>query len=224
MCGRYHLTKAPKWVRQSAFPEDFSETKINPFLKLDRWNIAPTQTAPILRVRESEIEGVEIRWGFQPKWMADKGRIQVNARAETVFEKPMFRAAAKSQRCLVLATGWYEWQQLPNGKQPWVFQPAKPFAFAGLWTQGVTRAGEPEDNYLILTTEPNDIASRVHNRMPVVLEMAQWNAWLDQQVANDDLRSLLLPYGGEMEAWKVSRYVNSPKNEGPECVEKVEGL
>lgn len=221
MCGRYHLRKQPKWVRSSAYPDDFSETRINPFLKHDRFNIAPSQLAPILRWLDGDVRGGEARWGFQPRWMAESGRIQINARCETIFEKPMFRASAKSKRCLVLATGWYEWQQVAGGKQPWVFQPEAPFAFAGLWTHGVDKHGEPEDNYLILTTEPNALAARVHNRMPVVLEMEQWNAWLDEAASKDSLAGLLKPYEGRLEAWPVSRYVNNPKNEGEKCVERV---
>src|SRR5690606_11250477 len=114
MCGRYHLRKAPREVRANALPADFAETKINPFLKLDRWNIAPTQMAPILRQVDGEWAGSEVRWGFLPAWMKDRTKYQINARAETAFEKPMFRAAARATRCLVLADGWYEWQSVAD--------------------------------------------------------------------------------------------------------------
>lgn len=216
MCGRYHLRKAPRKIRANALPPDFSETRINPFLKLDRWNIAPTQQAPILRLIDGEWAGGEMRWGFLPAWMNDRTKYQINARAETVFEKPMFRSAASATRCLVLADGWYEWQKVADGKQPWNFEPAEPFAFAGLWTRGRDSEGEPEDTYLILTVDANDVAGRVHNRMPVVLPPEAWSAWV-----KDGERDLLRPYGGELNAWPVTRKMGSPRYNQPDAVEAI---
>lgn len=216
MCGRYHLRKAPRKIRDSALPPDFSDTKINPFLKLDRWNIAPTQGAPVVRVIDGEWMVDEIRWAFLPAWMTDRGKYQINARAETVFERPMFRSAAKATRCLVLADGWFEWQKVADGKQPWNFEPAAPFAFAGLWTRGKDKEGNPEDSYLILTTDANPVAAEVHNRMPVVLEPAQWAPWLI-----DGERDVLQPYRGELRTWPVTRKMSNPRYNEPDSVEAV---
>lgn len=216
MCGRYYLRKAPKAVRNNALPPDWSDTKIDPFKDIERFNIAPSQTAPVARLVDGELTVEELRWGFLPQWMAAKGKPQINARSETVFEKPMFRAAAKSQRCVVPATGWFEWQPVAGGKQPWAFEPNELVAFAGLWTCSVNRDGEPENNYLILTTEASPIAARIHNRMPVILSAEQWMPWVQ-----DGARELLRPYDGPLDAWKVTPRMGSPRFNGPECVERI---
>src|SRR5690606_27192797 len=215
MCGRYYLRKAPKDIRYGTLPEDFSQTKINPFLNLDRFNIAPSQKAPVLRRFNDDLVGAELRWGFLPAWMTN-GKPQINARSETVFEKPMFRSAARSTRCMVFASGWYEWQATASGKQPYAFEPEEPVAFAGLWTPGRSSDGAADDSYLVLTTDANETASAVHNRMPVTLKTDQWLEWIE--TGNPEL---LRPFEGRLQVWPVTRKVGNPRYDAPDCVERL---
>lgn len=221
MCGRYFLTKAPKNVRTRMFPEDFSETRINPLMELARYNIAPSQAAPVFRSIDGEIVCKELRWGFRPSWLRDPTRLQINARAETVFEKPMFRAAARVTRCLVPSSGWYEWQAEPGGKQPYAFhlQEYAPFAMAGLWTHAKLKDGSQEESFLVLTTQANPFAAKIHNRMPVILSPQGCEAWLDLKTSQDELLQLLIPYpDSDLEVDRVSKKVNSPNNDDADCI------
>lgn len=224
MCGRYFLTKAPKNVRTRMFPEDFPETRINPLLELGRYNIAPTQAAPVFRNIDGEIVASEMRWGFRPGWLKDPTRLQINARAETVFEKPMFRAAARVTRCLVPASGWYEWQAEVGGKQPYAFHIKEyvPFAMAGLWTHAKLKEGGQEESFLVLTTQANPFAAKIHNRMPVILSPEACRAWLDLRTSQDELVQNLVAYpGDDLQVDKVSKKVNSPNNNDAECLAAV---
>lgn len=225
MCGRYFLNSAPKGIRADWFPDDFSETRINPLLGLERYNIAPSQLAPVIRRIEGELIVSDMRWGFCPQWMKDASRYQVNARAETIFEKPMFRAAARATRCLVPASGWYEWQAVSDGKQPYAFHfpDYALFTFAGLWTTGRDKDGKLEENFLILTTEASPFAAQYHHRMPVILDGKGGEAWLDRgNKSADALMPLLRPFENDtLTAHPVSRRVNSPKNDDAGCLEAL---
>ena len=169
----------------------------------------------------------ELHWGFRPAWMKDKNKAQINARAETVFEKLMFEHSALNRRCLVLASGWYEWQKTATGKQPFAFHRKDNalFAFAGIWTRWHAEGEESRDSdtYAILTTAANPIAAPVHNRMPVILDAGACTAWLDP-AESDALRlaALLTPYGHDnLDAYPVSAYVNSPQHDGRQCLEPL---
>ena len=235
MPGRYFISPA-KSPRCEMFPEELPRAAIDAAFERPRYNIAPSQTAPILRVIEGEPVTSDMRWGFAPRWMKDASKAQINARSETVFEKRMFQQAAKSQRCLVPTSGWYEWQPIENGKQrtpdakqrpaskqPWALhlEDYEPFAFAGLWTVGNSAEGGPEENFLTLTTEPSPQVAAIHHRMPVILDAAGCRAWLDPAATADDLMPLLVPWQGELAPHRVSSIVNSPKHYGPECLEEV---
>jgi putative SOS response-associated peptidase YedK len=152
----------------------------------------------------------------------------INARAETVAEKPAFRSAFRQRRCLVLADGFYEWQQQENKKQkqPYYirFQDGCPFAFAGLWEHWENADGEKIESCTLLTTEPNDLMRPIHNRMPVILDPKDYDLWLDLEVKKPELlKPLLHPYAAEtMMAYPVSKAVNKATNDTVQCIERVE--
>ncbi len=194
-----------------------------------RYNIAPTQDAPVVRATPDGREFVPLRWGLVPFWAKDPkiGNRMINARGETVASKPAFRQAFRKRRCLVLADGFYEWQRIPGGKQPWFIAQAdrEPFAMAGLWESW--RSGEdadPLETCTIITTDANEMMRPLHDRMPVILDAANAAAWLDLAAGPEALQALLVPApDGVLHAVPVSRRVNSPANDGPELIEPVEG-
>jgi putative SOS response-associated peptidase YedK len=166
-------------------------------------------------------EGVLLRWGMIPFWAKDKKTSFINARAETVLEKPAFRAAVKKRRCLVLADGYYEWRKEGKAKLPYYhhLRDGRPFAFAGLWDRW-DGGGSPIESCTIITTAANELARSVHDRMPVILPAEAIAVWLDPDI--DDiaaLEPLLAPYPAElMDAYRVGTLVNSVKNNGPELI------
>jgi putative SOS response-associated peptidase YedK len=219
MCGRYTSRFSDKQI----LPVNAG---IVPVFKT-RYNIAPQQHAPVVRMIDAKPVYGELRWGFRPAWLKDGNKSQINARAETLFSKPMFKRSALSRRCLVLASGWYEWQQAVHGKQPYYFHflgdPL--FAFAGIWTRWHAQGGERQgsDSFAIVTTAANPIAEPVHKRMPVVLTKQAGAVWLNE--ANTDisgLSALLTPYdGNDLRVYPVSDYVNSPQHTGDECIKAL---
>jgi putative SOS response-associated peptidase YedK len=218
MCGRYSLTN----TTSSRLPPEIGPIpEFNP-----RYNIAPQQTAPVIRLVEGEPKFEVIRWGFRPAWLKDRNKAEINARAETVFSKPMFKHSALHRRCLVLATGWYEWQKLPgNKKQPYTFHlnDNALFAFAGIWTRWHGEDDEQEDSYAIITTDANAIAAPVHNRMPVILGITACETWLDADCKDAaKLHTLLNPYASrDLELYPVSPYVNTPKHTDEMCIAAI---
>jgi putative SOS response-associated peptidase YedK len=168
-----------------------------------------------------------MRWGLIPFWAKDEsiGYKMINARAETVAEKPAYRKAFEQRRCLVLADGFYEWKKVDGGKVPhrFVVGNKEPFAFAGLWERWWRPDGEGLQTFTIITTEPNELAREVHNRMPVILAPEHYEKWLDSQF-NDvtTLRSMLTPFpASRMKCHAVSPYVSNARNEGPQCIVPV---
>jgi putative SOS response-associated peptidase YedK len=218
MCGRYTLaTPVNNLVEQFAINE-YPSASITP-----SYNIAPTQGVATVLVEEEKRKLEMLRWGLIPAWADDPsvGNKMINARAETVSEKPSYRKAFKDRRCLVLTDGFYEWQRTPNGKQPYYIhmRDGSPFAFAGLWE--TWRDGEEIRSCTIITTEANELVGEVHHRMPVILLPDDYDLWLDPDFEETEaLTSLLRPYPSRaMEAYPVSRRVNSPSNNTPNCIE-----
>jgi putative SOS response-associated peptidase YedK len=168
-----------------------------------------------------------LRWGLIPSWADDPeiGSRMINARSETVAEKPSFRRAFKERRCLIPANGFYEWRKENGGKQPYYFRmkDGRPFAFAGLWESWDRHGGGEIQSCTILTTDANDLVSEIHHRMPVILPQEDYELWLDSTLREpDQLLPLLAPYPtNDMEAYPVSRRVNNPSNNEPGCVESV---
>jgi putative SOS response-associated peptidase YedK len=190
-----------------------------------RYNIAPTQTIPIVLLDSAgERELVFVRWGLVPYWMKEIPRIpHINARAETVHKLPMFRDAFRYRRCLIPATGFFEWQAVEDGKQPWRFRrrDMEPFAFAGLW-EGASIAGARLESAAMSVGEPNPLVGGVHDRMPAMLLPNDYSAWLDPRSKQDELLSLLRPYDPElMEAYRVDRAVNTPNNDDERCITPI---
>ena len=168
-----------------------------------------------------------LRWGLIPSWAKDPkiGNQCINAKAETVAEKPSFRAAFKKRRCLVVATGFYEWQVQGRTKQPmWIgLRSKRPFAFAGLWEHWTPAEGEPLVTCTIITTEPNELMRPIHNRMPAILAPTSYDQWLDPAFQHiEPLKALLRPYlSEELTAYPVSTLVNNPRHDAPQCLEAV---
>lgn len=222
MCGRFTLTLEPSDL-QDAFPGFTFPGEVVP-----RYNIAPTQ--PILAIPNDGTARADFfLWGLIPSWAKDPtiGSRLINARAETLAEKPAFRSAYKYHRCLILTNGFYEWQARPGAKTKvphFIYlKTGEPFAFAGLWEQWHSSDGSEVRSAAIITTAPNPLMLPIHNRMPVILPRTAYSLWLDPTPHFPvDLNSLLVSYPAEeMEAYPVSTLVNSPGNDGPEILVKV---
>ena len=189
-----------------------------------RYNIAPTQYIAAIRAGEDdERELVMLRWGLIPFWAKDPsiGNRMINARAETVAEKPAFRAAYKRRRCLVLADGFYEWHREGSGKTPYFISRAndEPFAFAGLWENWHDKESDDTvQSATILTTEANDFVQSLHHRMPVILDPASAARWLD---GDETLLEDVAAITPDLKAWPVDRRVNNARNEGADLIDAV---
>lgn len=226
MCGRFTLAiDAARLAEHFALPEV-------PDLR-PRYNIAPTQTVPVVRAAEHEpgtgggrrLDGM--RWGLVPSWADDPkiGNRLINARSETAASKPAFRSAFRRRRCLVPADGFFEWRAERGTKQPyWIHrEDGAPFAMAGLWEIWNEPDGGELRTFTILTTEPNELVARLHDRMPVLLQPADYGRWLDVSLdLESGLAELFAPYPAELlAAHRVDRKVNSPANDSPDCIEQV---
>ncbi|MBI3764391.1 MAG: SOS response-associated peptidase, partial [Chloroflexi bacterium] len=216
MCGRFTLTVDPAAL-QAAFPGIAVPADLPP-----RYNVAPTQ--PVAVVANNGQNKVEFfRWGLIPSWAKDIsiGSRLINARAETLAEKPSFRAAFKKRRCLILADGFYEWRQDAGNKAktPMVIRlkSGEPFAFAGLWELWRSADDDTILSCTIVTTKPNSLMEKIHNRMPVILKPEDYTLWLDpEEQGPDRLSELLRPYPAlQMTAYAVSTMVNNPALDSP---------
>ena len=225
MCGRYNIIPdAEAWVTAFSLPDEVGKEISN---LTPNYNVAPTQDILIVRNnRETEDrEFVFVHWGLVPFWAKDKviGNRMINARAETVAEKPAFRAAFRKRHCLIPASGFYEWRKSDSGKQPMLIRmkDESTFAFAGLWESWRNPDNEVEiHSCTIITTQANDFMAQIHNRMPVIIDVNDYNRWLDPNDGSD--ATLLQPCSGAwLEAYPISTYVNSPRNNDSKCIERV---
>lgn len=215
MCGRFTITLEPAF-----FQQEFDLGNI-PSEWTPRYNVAPTQKIPVVKnflTRDVEM----LRWGLVPHWAKDLsiGYRLINARSETLSEKPSFRNAFEKRRCLVLADGFFEWQTPEKkgaAKTPYRFalKDGKPFAFAGLWETWHSPEKEEILSCTIITCEPNEMIAQVHNRMPVILDRENCWSWLEVK-SQKELSDFLKPFPSEkMEFYPVSLNVNNPREENP---------
>lgn len=221
MCGRFTLSQPAEAIATAFQLETVPELE-------PRYNIAPTQSvATILQTAESKRELRLLRWGLIPSWAKDPamGSRLINARSETVSEKPSFRNALRRRRCLIVADGFYEWQRQEHKKQPYYFrlQNKQPFGFAGLWEHWKSPDGEEIDSCTIITTAANELMHSIHDRMPVILEPQDYDLWLDPSVQQPEaLQPLLDPYASEaMTSYPVSTLVNKPTNNSAELINSL---
>jgi putative SOS response-associated peptidase YedK len=222
MCGRF----------TASF--EFREIKVRYNLQQDlpffarRFNIAPSQEVPVIIQNGEKNELKIMRWGLVPSWAPDRSIANrlINARAETVSEKPSFRRLLESRRCLIPADGFYEWRREGCGKVPVWFHLKKkePFAFAGLWDEWRDLEGEILHTFTIITTSPNALLRRIHNRMPVICDPLQAKQWLDPRLSSRpaDIAAVLAPFPSElMESHDVSPLVNKPEFDSSDCINPI---
>lgn len=216
MCGRYALHGPTSRLREHFSVDDWPDFG-------DRYNIAPSLDCPVIRLSPRGERAVHLlRWGLVPHWAQDArmGAKLNNARAETVAEKPSFRAAYRRRRCLIPASGYYEWQAVAGArKQPWYIRLAadEPLAMGGLWESWQDPAGDLLRSFCVVTTAPNALMRPIHDRMPVIIARSDWETWLSPNV--EDPSGLLAPFpADEMQAWKVSRRVSNAREEGADLI------
>lgn len=213
MCGRFTLRTPAERVKREF------QLKEAPSIEA-RFNIAPTQGVLAIRQLSDGSEAATLKWGLIPSWAKDAsiGAKLINARSETASEKPSFREAFKRRRCIIPADGFYEWQRTGGRKQPFYFhlKDESLFGFAGLWDRWRSPDGEVLETCSILTTEANAVLSKVHDRMPVILDPQAYDLWLDEDVRKQDLRKeLLRPFpASEMTCYPVSTAINNPRHQG----------
>ena len=223
MCGRFtHLMSYRKLVELYKITEpeigpDAPEPELKP-----RYNLAPSQLAPVVRLNaRGQRELALLRWGLVPAWAEDPkiAYSTINARAETVHQKPAFRTAFKKRRCLVPADGFYEWKAMGEAKQPYriTMKGGQPFAMAGLWERW-DKSGEPIESFTIIVTQGNAVLKPIHDRMPVILHPDTWDAWVESKDIAIPMALLQSYPAAEMTAYPVSKRVNSPKNNDAEYI------
>jgi putative SOS response-associated peptidase YedK len=222
MCGRYSLS-----IDFDVLEDRFTFRGGVQIPLRTKYNIAPTQEVLTVVNDGSENQAQVMKWGLIPFWAKDPkiGSRMINARAETVVEKPVFREAFNKRRCLVVADGFYEWEKTPGGKVPMriVLKSGEPFGFAGLWSTWKSPDGQSVKSCTIITTIANSLMEPIHDRMPVILSREAERDWLDvTQSDTAELRELLVPYAAsEMETYQVSALINSWKNESPDVTARV---
>ena len=218
MCGRFSFAEF------EGIEERFQREPPN--LK-PNYNVAPSQDIPVI-INNGANHLFMYRWGLIPFWAKDPSisNKMINARAETIDEKPSFKTCLRRKRCLIVADGFYEWKKEGSTKRPHriILKNKELFGFAGLWDTWKSPTGEIVNSCSVITITPNEVMVPIHNRMPVILPREVEQVWLDQEIIDSNfLKSLLMPYPADlMMAYEVSTLVNSPKNNGPECLVPVE--
>jgi putative SOS response-associated peptidase YedK len=219
MCGRYELNATPAELLDhfgNLLPPDAWQ-KVAEFRS---YNVAPSLRPTVIRYGKRCGHNVieNLVWGYRPHWAK---RSWINARDDTLFETAAFRESAARRRCLVVATGWYEWQQISEKRrQPYYLHFGHAFAFAGVWTARKITDDEWEASFAIVTTAADGLAAKIHDRMPLVLDSRNYAAWLDPKT--EDPRALLVSFEHGLSAYPVSTLVNDPKNDDPKCIEPAD--
>ncbi|WP_288590887.1 SOS response-associated peptidase [uncultured Victivallis sp.] len=222
MCGRFSLNQIPDFILELlgfGLPESFQE----------RFNIAPSENSwVVLQEKDRKPVLQELYWGLIPFWAKEKsiGMRAINARAESVAEKPMFREAYQKRRCLVPASGFYEWRKNGKEKIPYYFSPInenEPLVFAGLWDDW-NEKNENIRSFTIITTTANDFMKPIHNRMPLILKPEFWRKWIAPEAGLSEIDKILeQPVGNDvLQNWEVGPYVNNAAHEGSACIEPID--
>ncbi|HEY1309417.1 MAG TPA: SOS response-associated peptidase [Pseudolabrys sp.] len=220
MCGRYTFTSAPEAMRQLF--RYLEQPNFPP-----RYNVAPTQPIAIVRLVDGQRHFALVRWGFLPSWVKDPKTfaLVINARGESVIEKPAFRAAMKRRRCLIPADGFYEWQKAGDRKRPFFIhaKSGTPLAFAGLWETWTGPNGEELETAAIVTTRANRALGAIHDRMPVIVPPEAFDLWLDNATVDATAAAALIAPAPDdlLEANEISTAVNRTANDGPKLLEPV---
>ena len=216
MCGRYTLV-----VNGKVLMDYYSQLSLDGKLEGDfraNFNVAPTQVMPVVTAEAVE----QMTWGLVPSWSKEfkPAFTSINARAESVAEKPLYRTPFKKRRALIPATGFYEWQKRPTFKQPYYFRlpDHELFSFAGLYDVWYDKDDVAHKSYTIITTTPNSTMTDIHDRMPVILDQSEEQHWLDPETAPEELQLLLNPYDGVMQRDEVSRDVGNVKNNSSDLI------
>lgn len=218
MCGRYTLYES-----SAGFPRQFG-VEDDTFLLTPRYNIAPMQVAPVVRQDQDGKRRIHLmRWGLVPFWSKDEALSTklINARAETLQEKPSFRSAFKTRRCIIPASGFYEWKPVAGGKQPYYIHSAQGLylGLAGLWEHWKKPDGETLETFTIVTTDANESMRALHDRMPVIISPSDYSAWLTAEAKSDVLPHLLQPCAPELLGmYPVSKEVGNVRNDSPELI------
>lgn len=222
MCGRFTLvTNLEKWKERF-------QIEVIPYEMEPRYNIAPGQLVPAIIADRGKRRIGQLKWGLVPSWAADEKSSykMINARCETLNEKPAFKQLFVRKRCILPADSFYEWMNSITGKQPMriMLKTGEPFAFAGLYDTWMNQKGEKVHTCTIVTTQANEIMENIHERMPVILKKQDEDLWLDREKYDQlELQSLFTPYeSSEMNVYPVSTKVGSPKNDDPSCIQEVE--
>ena len=221
MCGRYSLILSGQDI------EDAFDVSLDPGSIFPRYNIAPGQDVLAI-TQQSQRRARMLRWGLIPSSNKDPkgGRKPINARGESAADKWPFKYSFRERRCLVPADGFYEWRKVGGARTPYRIglRSRAPFAFAGIWDRWLSPGGEVVESCCIITTLANSLVEKIHDRMPVILPKDAEAMWLDKAASVADLRELLVPFNAaDMDAYQVSTAVNSWRNDGPECIEPVDG-
>lgn len=219
MCGRFSVTVSEEALRRR-FDVEFPSGSYEP-----RYNAAPSQYLWVVP-QESPHMAFPYRWGLIPSWAKDKktGNRLINARAETIARKPMFRASFRKHRCLVLADGFYEWNKKSSKRTPYriTLKDGEPFAFAGIYDIWRDESGKEVRSFSIITIESNGLIAKIHDRMPVILSKREERAWLNPDKDPNDLEKLLHPMPEkEMKMWEISPLINRPSNDVPDVIKPV---
>ena len=212
MCGRYQLGLEGK-NKLFGYRFDVDETQISNLS--DNYNITPDSVMPTI-VRQSPNQLVMMKWGLIPNWSKDGKSLVINARSETIAEKPMFKSLLNKRRCLIPTTGFYEWQKTKTDKIPFFIGLKNKdfFSFAGLYDVWKNHNGEEIKTYVIITCQPNNMMAPIHNRMPVIFSKDEENIWLNKSIVDvDSLVTLLNPLEDEkLIAYPISKRINNPEN------------
>jgi putative SOS response-associated peptidase YedK len=223
MCGRFSLITDIDEIIARFYVDEVSEMNYTP-----RYNIAPSQSVTAIVHHHGKRRMGQLQWGLVPFWAKDKkiGYKMINARTESLHEKPSYKHLIGKKRCLIIADSFYEWKKLEDGSKIPVrihLKDEKPFAFAGLWDRWVSQKGESITTCTILTTTPNKPMTDIHNRMPVILTEEGEQTWLDPEITSySELSPLFAPHlDEEMGYYQVSTIVNSPQNDVPDCIQPL---